>query len=257
MPGQDSVSRHYGFRRGDGRLMAHHQGARDVAAERAGTEQETFCMLDLVEIEGRHDAPAHQLQVQVNCLIRQSAGSSFPDQPKLSRSCETEAASETRLVGSIRGPRSAIRGPSLPFSFFSHPTVPGLCGDASISSDSTADLSRSCAVIVSLSRTRTRRSVSHGPEARRGVRERKRRMLRTGQPGADGCDDGSDTITVRCGSERLSQPREANKTRIPRERALSRLTCCWSTFDQNVDTSLSRACSVKSCDRPRATASRG
>ena len=176
--------------------MAHHQGARDVAAERACSEQETFGVLDLVEIEGRHDAPAHQLQVQVDCLSRQSAGSSFPDQPKLSRSCETEAASETHLVGSIRGPRSAIRGPSLPF--FSHPTVAGLCCDASISSDSTADLSRSCAVIVSLSRTRMRRSVAHGEEARRGVRERKRRRLRTGQPGADGCDDGSDTITVRC-----------------------------------------------------------
>lgn len=43
--------------------MAHHQCTRDVAAERAGSEQETLCVLDLVEIEGRHDAPAHQLQV--------------------------------------------------------------------------------------------------------------------------------------------------------------------------------------------------
>ena len=50
----------------------YHECAGDVAPERARAEEQAARVRDLVEVERGHDAPPHQLQVEVDGLIRQS-----------------------------------------------------------------------------------------------------------------------------------------------------------------------------------------
>lgn len=48
------------------------ESPRHVATECASAEQEHPGILDAGQVELRHDAPPHQLQVQVDCLICES-----------------------------------------------------------------------------------------------------------------------------------------------------------------------------------------
>jgi hypothetical protein len=57
---------------------AHHERARDVAPERARAEEQAARARDLVEVERGQDPPAHQLQVQVDRLVREPAPPSVP-----------------------------------------------------------------------------------------------------------------------------------------------------------------------------------
>lgn len=98
----------------------YHQCAGNVAPKRTSTEQETPCTRDSIEVQGREDAPAHELEVQVHRLVRQSSISQS-DQPPVHRCMNRRA----HRFGSIIGARSAIRGPSFPCTFFSQPTAPG------------------------------------------------------------------------------------------------------------------------------------
>lgn len=58
------------------RDATHHERPGDVAAERAGTQQQAAGAGDAVEVEGGENPPPHELQVQVHRLVRQSAWAS-------------------------------------------------------------------------------------------------------------------------------------------------------------------------------------
>ena len=47
----------------------YHECARDVTPERAGAEEETLCVRDALEVERGQDAPAHELEVEVDGLV--------------------------------------------------------------------------------------------------------------------------------------------------------------------------------------------
>lgn len=52
--------------------QTHHERARDVAPERACAKEEAARARDLLEIERRQDSPAHELQVQIDRLVRET-----------------------------------------------------------------------------------------------------------------------------------------------------------------------------------------
>lgn len=53
---------------------AYHQSSSDVASKSASAKQETPGRGDFVEIEGGEDAPAHELEVEIDGLVCESAG---------------------------------------------------------------------------------------------------------------------------------------------------------------------------------------
>ena len=69
-----------GIREGDGTVVDEgdlpdapsHQVARYVATKSTGSEQETGCTLDGVEVKAWGDAPLHQLEIQVHSLVREA-----------------------------------------------------------------------------------------------------------------------------------------------------------------------------------------
>lgn len=52
----------------------YHQSPSDIAAESASAKQETPGGGDFVEVEGGEDAPAHELEVEIDGLARESGG---------------------------------------------------------------------------------------------------------------------------------------------------------------------------------------
>jgi hypothetical protein len=54
----------------------HHERPGDVAPERARAEEKTARRRDLVEVERGENAPAHELQVEIDRLVRESVTTS-------------------------------------------------------------------------------------------------------------------------------------------------------------------------------------
>jgi hypothetical protein len=60
----------YNRRRNRGRGIDHERTSH-IATKRPGTEQQTSRRCNFIQIKRRQDSPPHQLQIQVNCLVRQ------------------------------------------------------------------------------------------------------------------------------------------------------------------------------------------
>lgn len=100
------------------KLSTHHQSPGHIAAEGSSAKKKHLGVLDLLEVERRHDAPPHELEVEVDSLISESVRSEMSV-------CSARRSGRTHFVGSINGAKFANLGPSLPLSFFSHPTTLG------------------------------------------------------------------------------------------------------------------------------------
>lgn len=55
--------------------MTHKEIPRNVTAKSSSSKQQAACIRYSFEIQTRQDAPAHQLQVQVDSLVSQALGS--------------------------------------------------------------------------------------------------------------------------------------------------------------------------------------
>ena len=60
------------------RKEPYHEYARDVTPERAGAEQETAGIRDFVQVERGKDTPSHQLEIQVDSLVREPESTVSP-----------------------------------------------------------------------------------------------------------------------------------------------------------------------------------
>ena len=202
---------------------AHHERSRDEAPERARAEEEALGVRDALEVERGEDAPAHELQVEVDSLIGESACScrvsifvcvlSIDREGKGSRvesrrgSREEEDRDERKsgkmhLRGSIIGAKSAMRGASLPCGLFSHPTAPGFSPFPCTPSATPLTTPSRLRHLPSCGASASRQQRILGPgedEKRDGWRwERYARRLRSGQPGFVGAPEGSRKPTRRC-----------------------------------------------------------
>ena len=82
--------------------MTHHECTRDVAPERARAEEQTPGVRDLLEVESGQDAPAHELEVQVDSLVRKSTEHPRKSLPRLGYRARTSSG-----PSSARGPPRA------------------------------------------------------------------------------------------------------------------------------------------------------
>lgn len=100
--------------------VTNHERSRNVASKSSRTKQQAPRLCNRLQVEGRENPPAHQFEIQVDCLVRE------PVVQGRSSLRLTTKKDEANLLGSIIGARSATRAPSFPCTFFSHPTALGL-----------------------------------------------------------------------------------------------------------------------------------